>query len=64
MRTSEHESPQRVRDVVDVIFDRRLTEALSLIRSDIDELDAHFSPSQINEALLLALFRAKVGGAG
>lgn len=62
MRTSEHESPQRVRDVVDDIFQRRLTEALAKIRGDIEELDAHFSPNQINEALVLALARAKIGG--
>ncbi len=62
MRTSENESPQRVRDVVDSIFDRRLKEAFEQIVRELDELDARFAPSQIHRALVEALIRAKVGG--
>jgi len=59
MRTSESASPDRVRESVEAIFDARLAEAAAAIRTDLLALDAHFSPSQISEALMLALFRAK-----
>lgn len=62
MRTSEHESPLRVREVVDDIFDRRLAEALELIRADLEKLDAHYSPGQINHGLVLALLQVKAAG--
>lgn len=61
MRTSEHESPQRVRDAVDGIFERHLEEARRAIRADLVALDEHYSPSQIQEALILALILAKAG---
>lgn len=62
MRTSEHESPQRVRDVIEDIFERRLAEALRQVRADLDDLDPHYSPSQINLGLVIALLRAKLAG--
>ena len=34
---------------------------MAQIRADLDELDAHFSPSQINAALIAALLKAKAG---
>lgn len=62
MRTSEAESPRRVCEIVEGIFDKRLKEALDQISRDLIDLDDRYAPSQVYGALIEALMRAKAGG--